>query len=1423
MKKIFLTFAILSFALMPFQNLISGDLKEEIRNKLLYNSSQGREFWIAFPPNDVVELARGHIIEIYVTSRVNTTVTLEAPGTGDIFKKNVKAFEITTFTSEENTTRLSWEIRKGETVVHKGIKLTSPDPISVYAMNGKRYSSDGYLAIPVANFGNKHLHNSYYDYFLSGRGHELGAGFVIVASENNTKITMKLRGIGKGMAETYQGGHDIGDVLRTTLDEGETYMVRGDGTTRGMYDLSGSSIESNKPVGVFSFHMRTDIPSWDVRPGRDHIIEMVPPVSTWGKKAVSVEFKRETDKGDFFRIMCAEPNTKIEAAWYDKDTKELIKRIGPLTLKNEGDFYQYWHGFGQPGDEHKGVRGTSIWKADKPIQVYQYTYSHHFDNTMLFDPLMILVMPREQFVQETVFQTPSHKKYVNNYFNIIAFHDPEDKEMKDLKSIEIDGKPIHSINSQFLLNKIPTTNLYWIKIRVDPGSHHVTSNTEFSGYIYGFQKVDSYGWPACTAFNDLEQVDTLAPEIFVEGECGDYRIETTELRNGAQDDNPRQVDMGVEDISLLEGSFNYDLKVDPDFTPWPATYETWFELTVINDFEPARAIYAVTDRAFNVTIDTVTYEPDSLKLTPNELIFGNVRVNTTKEMDAKLENISTKEILIESIKLAEGSVFEILQGETNSEITMIPGEIRDIRVRYSPDMEMTNEDPFDIDTILVVTECLNYKFIVKGSGVLPHISVDDWDAGRVSVGTKLCRSTMDQGLKITNDGTDTLKVYNLQNVSAPFSISDPTIPEFTFSVPPKSHVFFRDICFEPQDTSDYEINVTFKNNAGGTEDDSVSTWIGKGMAPGPQITHKNWGERRVQTVHDSVIVMVNNGNTPFTINSFELEDPADPNFELIPGGIDPQPPVDLYKEGTTGEQTKITIEVRYKPQTEENHENAVIPVFQAETMNKLGIKGNLNGIGILPKIELTDYEFTPAIKKNTTHPDIGAVRIKSSSETADLKIKSIKWVNPGQQEFEFLRTPPSDTIITRKEYLDLDIKFHPTVSQKDITEQIEVISDAAPGDDPVHKSYAHVVGHSFDTGLDIGKIEFGTHLTCDPPEDTFPIVNNSSETRLKITKLEFAGGSISNFDTLYVPEIIQPGNEDVVRVKFIPDDPVNYRLDMTVHYDFIDEDDKVIESGTKSTYCTGTGEIVNTTLTTPAITNMTPGLLTTGEFEFYVTIDCDDFDKANIETFEIIIKYPSKEMVWTGKANDELEPGSALDDGWTIRAEELNEFDAGYSKLVLNGQGGTAISKSGKITSIVFRVILGDAQKFTPEFDLISFGARDECVTSETSNGEINVATCVRDLRSVIANAQPYTLHEPEPNPVNSDIFNLSYGIGLESHTKIELWNSFGERVRTLVEEDTEPGFYEKLISIEDLPSGVYYIRLLSGHYLEVKKMVIHR
>ena len=158
--------------------------------------------------------------------------------------------------------------------------------------------------------------------------------------------------------------------------------------------MTGTKITSNKPIGLVSYVERVMIPATNVN-GRDHIVEMLPPVQAWGKRYVTVEYKRD-NMGDFFRVVASQNQTRWKMKYYDKVTGDLLgQREGIL---NAGEFFEDFNQYVGRGLV-EGFRGTSVWEADKPIFVMQYSYSANWDMGDEFDPFMIIVTPQGQYIQ----------------------------------------------------------------------------------------------------------------------------------------------------------------------------------------------------------------------------------------------------------------------------------------------------------------------------------------------------------------------------------------------------------------------------------------------------------------------------------------------------------------------------------------------------------------------------------------------------------------------------------------------------------------------------------------------------------------------------------------------------------------------------------------------------------------------------------------------------------------------------------------------------------------------------------------------------------------------------------------------------------------------------------------------------------------
>ena len=83
-----------------------------------------------------------------------------------------------------------------------------------------------------------------------------------------------------------------------------------------------------------------------------------------------------------------------------------------------------------------------------------------------------------------------------------------------------------------------------------------------------------------------------------------------------------------------------------------------------------------------------------------------------------------------------------------------------------------------------------------------------------------------------------------------------------------------------------------------------------------------------------------------------------------------------------------------------------------------------------------------------------------------------------------------------------------------------------------------------------------------------------------------------------------------------------------------------------------------------------------------------------------------------------------------------------------------------------------------------------------------------------------YQLRQNYPNPFNPST-TISYQILSKSYVEIELYNILGERVKTLFSGDREAGNYTVNLDGSDLPSGVYYYRLVTEDFVDTKKCLL--
>jgi hypothetical protein len=85
---------------------------------------------------------------------------------------------------------------------------------------------------------------------------------------------------------------------------------------------------------------------------------------------------------------------------------------------------------------------------------------------------------------------------------------------------------------------------------------------------------------------------------------------------------------------------------------------------------------------------------------------------------------------------------------------------------------------------------------------------------------------------------------------------------------------------------------------------------------------------------------------------------------------------------------------------------------------------------------------------------------------------------------------------------------------------------------------------------------------------------------------------------------------------------------------------------------------------------------------------------------------------------------------------------------------------------------------------------------------------------------QPISLSQNYPNPFSSQT-NITFSLATPGHAVVEVFDVYGKRVSTLVNEVLPAGRHATVLTASDLASGMYVYRLQVGDQVESKRFVV--
>jgi hypothetical protein len=103
------------------------------------------------------------------------------------------------------------------------------------------------------------------------------------------------------------------------------------------------------------------------------------------------------------------------------------------------------------------------------------------------------------------------------------------------------------------------------------------------------------------------------------------------------------------------------------------------------------------------------------------------------------------------------------------------------------------------------------------------------------------------------------------------------------------------------------------------------------------------------------------------------------------------------------------------------------------------------------------------------------------------------------------------------------------------------------------------------------------------------------------------------------------------------------------------------------------------------------------------------------------------------------------------------------------------------------------------------------------SDGSLGNSTNVLNRDGVI---KEFSLIQNYPNPFNP-VTNIYFSLPKETFTTLKVYNILGREVETILNEKLEAGEHHVKWNAINYSSGLYYYRLISGDFIETKKMIL--
>ena len=350
-----------------------------------------------------------------------------------------------------------------------GLHVTATDTISLYTcMSSTINSAEMTCVLPTPSLGKQYMVQCYPA--KTGSNSMFRSQFCVVATENNTHISVHFTG-------STENGISSNSTHYYTLNAGQVIRFRG--TSSGYdSDLTGSTVEADKNVAVFSGHFCAYVP-YTTGSSCDHIFDQHLPVTAWGTRFVA----RTTAAvvSDRVRIMPRFNNT------------DIYINGNYVATTNAGQIYETTLSTTNP---------TAYIETCGPALVYLFLGS---TGNSYSDPSMMPILPVDQMAKDITFGTYHTQACNTHYINIIA-------ETSEVPSLRLDNNSISSYFQTCSANPLYST----AQVQLSEGAHRLRTlgNRGFLGYACSKGSHESYAY---SVGSRLITTNAMINALYVDG------------------------------------------------------------------------------------------------------------------------------------------------------------------------------------------------------------------------------------------------------------------------------------------------------------------------------------------------------------------------------------------------------------------------------------------------------------------------------------------------------------------------------------------------------------------------------------------------------------------------------------------------------------------------------------------------------------------------------------------------------------------------------------------------------------------------------------------------------------------------------------------------------------------------------------------